>query len=110
MELFTLKELARKDSTRIVLELAALEFDEMLRNYNAAKISLTGWAHRSSDANHFTLRAYSASGKVVGSIHINLVGQDKFYKAERRRRRRRRKSSQAGHCFDVTKHERVGEI
>ncbi|KAK7460808.1 hypothetical protein VKT23_008737 [Stygiomarasmius scandens] len=108
MELFALKELARKDGSRIILELAALEFDEMLRNHNAAKISLTGWAHRSSDDDHFTLRAYSTSGKVVGSIHINLVGDDKFYKAEKRRRRRR--SSQAGHCFNVTKHERVGDI
>ncbi|KAK7436547.1 hypothetical protein VKT23_019101 [Stygiomarasmius scandens] len=106
MELFALKALARKDGSRIVLELAALEFDEMLRNYNAAKISLTGWAHCSSDDDHFTLRAYSASGKVVGSIHINLVGEDKFYKAERGRRT----SSQAGRYFNVTKHERVGEI
>ncbi|KAK7433533.1 hypothetical protein VKT23_020735 [Stygiomarasmius scandens] len=107
MELWALKELALKDGSQEVLELAALEFNEILENNNATKISLTGWAHRSSDDDHFTLRAYSASGKVVGSIHINLAREHEFYKAERRRRRT---NSQAGRFFNVIKHERIGEI
>ncbi|THU84312.1 hypothetical protein K435DRAFT_806813 [Dendrothele bispora CBS 962.96] len=109
----TCVDLVRRDcwlATWELLHTAAQACEDELAASNAVKLSLTGWLHRSNDENeHYTLRSYDASGRLVGSMHVDARGKECNWFGKREKSRRNRRTSPTSIGFESHRHAYVGE-
>ncbi|THU75586.1 hypothetical protein K435DRAFT_880519 [Dendrothele bispora CBS 962.96] len=114
MELWMLKALAHGDRdwvARKVLQSASEVFGEELAKWNAARLSLTVWTHRSNGGeNHYTIRAYDSAGRTVGSIHAaNESGAYEGWFGNELKKSGKKKRSGTSIVFQPDKHMRLGD-
>ncbi|THU92390.1 hypothetical protein K435DRAFT_800498 [Dendrothele bispora CBS 962.96] len=80
---------------------------EKLLMYGCKSLSLTTWLHRSStDVPHFTIRMYTGTGTMAGSMHIVPGGRSEGWFGSEMRRGRKKSVCSLG--FDPLRHTRVG--
>ncbi|THU92415.1 hypothetical protein K435DRAFT_800521 [Dendrothele bispora CBS 962.96] len=109
MELFVIRTLENRDREVAlrVLESASDIFGEKLLMYGCKSLSLTTWLHRSStDVPHFTIRMYTGTGTMAGSMHIVPGGRSEGWFGSEMRRGRKKSVCSLG--FDPLRHTRVG--